>query len=126
MTVARSVVCDAGGLLAVSGELAAAFVPEAEFLALDWSSITVARFLAARYDGDPVAIEARTAVVQMSVSEWFPVRELARHVVARAGLDEVDVFDSWSALLLAELLASPLYTASDEVASPTVEILRPW
>jgi hypothetical protein len=38
----------------------------------------------------------------------------------------VDALDSWSALLLAEQLELPLLTASDEVSSSRVEVLRPW
>ena len=55
-----------------------------------------------------------------------PVRMLVAETLARAGSDAVDTLESWSALILAEYLNTPLFTASDEVASDRVEILRPW
>ena len=60
------------------------------------------------------------------VDEWFPVRTIVTETLARAGLDAVDALDSWSALILAEQLELPLFTASDEVASDRVEVLHPW
>jgi hypothetical protein len=122
----RSVVCDAGGLLAVAGALESETVPDAELLALDWSSITVGRFLASRYEGRPETIQVDTGLVLSVVDEWFPVRVFVAETLARAGLDEVDTLDSWSALVLAERLELPLFTASEDVASDHVEILRPW
>lgn len=122
----RSVVCDAGGVLAAAGALEGSAPPNAELLALDWSSITVGRFLTSRYEGRPETIQVETGLVLSVVDEWFPVRMFVAEALARAGLDEVDALDSWSALILAEHLELPLFTASDEVASDRVEILRPW
>ena len=42
------------------------------------------------------------------------------------GWKQVDALDSWSALVLAEHLNLPLFTASDEVDSDRVKIHRPW
>ena len=61
-----------------------------------------------------------------AVHEWFPVRTLVADTLERAGLGAVDALDSWSALVLAEQLDLPLFTASDEVTSSRVEIHRPW
>lgn len=122
----RSVVCDAGGVLTVAGALEGSALPHSELLALDWSSITIGRFLASRYEGRPETIRVETGLVLSVVDEWFPVRMIVTETLARAGLDAVDSLDSWSALILAEQLELPLYTASDEVASNRVEILRPW
>lgn len=122
----RSVVCDAGGVLAAAGALEGNALPYTELLALDWSSITVGRFLASRYEGRPETIQLETGLVLSVVDEWFPVRIFVAETLARAGLDEVDALDSWSALILAEQLELPLFTASDEVASDRVEILHPW
>lgn len=122
----HSVVCDAGGVLAAAGALEGEVLPDAELLALDWSSVTVGRFLAARYDGRAEMIQVETGLVLAVVDEWFPVRAMVAETLVRAGLDAVDVLDSWSALILAEQLELPLFTASDEVDSDRVEILRPW
>jgi len=122
----RSVVCDAGGVLAAAGALEGSALPYSELLALDWSSITVGRFLASRREGRPEAVRVETGLVLSVVDEWFPVRMLVAETLARAGLDAVDALDSWSALVLAERLELPLFTASDEVASDRVEILHPW
>ncbi len=122
----RSVVCDAGGVLAAAGTLEGEPLPGSELLALDWSSVTVGRFLAARYEGRPETIRVETGLVLSVVDEWFPVRTIVVETLTRAGLDAVDALDSWSALILAEQLELPLFTASDEVASDRVEILRPW
>lgn len=61
-----------------------------------------------------------------AVDEWFPVRTIVAATLDRAGLDAVDALDSWLALLLAEELDLPLFTAFDEVTSDEIEILRPW
>ena len=122
----RSVVCDAGGVLVAAGALEGDAPFDSEILALDWSTITVGRFVAARYEGRPETIRVETGLVLSVVDEWFPVRTIAAETLARAGLDAVDALDSWSALILAELLELPLFTASDEVASDRIEILRPW
>ena len=122
----RSVVCDAGGVLAAAGALEGNALPYTELLALDWSSITVGRFLASRYEGRPETIQVETGLVLSVVDEWFPVRMFVAETLARAGLDAVDALDSWSALILAEQLELPLFTASDEVDSDRVEVLRPW
>jgi hypothetical protein len=61
-----------------------------------------------------------------AVDVWFPVRTIAADTLDRAGLDSVDALDSWSALLLAEQLDLPLFTASDEVHSERIQIHRPW
>ena len=46
--------------------------------------------------------------------------------LARAGLCALDSLDSWSALVLAEHLRLPLFTASEEVTSTRITIRRPW
>ena len=120
-----SVVCDAGGVLAASGALEGA-APDAELLALDWSSVTVGRFLAARHEGRPAGFQVEIGLVLSVVDEWFPVRTIVTETLARAGVGAVDALDSWSALILAEQLELPLFTASDEVASDRIQILRPW
>ncbi len=122
----RSVVCDAGGVLAAAGAIEGHALPHTEFLALDWSSITVGRFLASRYEGRPETIQVETGLVLLVVDEWFPVRMFVAETLARAGQDEGDSLDSWSALILAEQLELPLFTASDEVVSDRIEILHPW
>ena len=121
-----SVVCDAGGVLAAAGALEGEPPSSAELLALDWSSVTVGRFLAARYEGRAETIRMESGLVLSVVDEWFPVRTIVVETLARSGLDAVDALDSWSALILAEQLELPLFTASDEVTSDHVEILRPW
>ena len=122
----RSVVCDAGGVLVAAGALEGDAPPDSEILALDWSSVTAGRFLAARYEGRPETTQVEIGLVLSIVDEWFPVRVIVAETLARAGLDAVDALDSWSALILAEQLELPLLTASDEVASDRVKILRPW
>ena len=122
----RSLVCDAGGVLAAAGALEGESPLDAELLALDWSSVTVGRFLAARYEGRAVTVQMETGLVLSVVDEWFPVRTIVAQTLARAGLDAIDALDSWSALILAEQLELPLFTASDEVSSSRVEVLRPW
>jgi len=121
-----SIVCDAGGVLAVSGALDGEAPDDAEFLALDWATVTVGRFLAARHEGRPALIEVEIGLATASVHEWFPVRAIVAQSLARAGLDAIDALDSWSALVLAEQLGLPLFTASDEVTSTQIEILHPW
>ena len=122
----RSIVCDAGGVLAASGALAGIVPTEAEFLALDWSAVTVGRFLAARHEGNQARIETEIGLALAVVDEWFPVRTIVATTLDRAGLGAVDALDSWSALVLAEQLGLPLFTASDEVSSNKIEIRRPW
>ena len=122
----RSVVCDAGGVLAAAGALEGNAPSYSELLALDWSSITVGRFLASRHEGRPETIQVETGLVLSVVDEWFPVRMFVAETLARAGLDAVDALDSWSALVLAERLELPLFTASEDVSSDRVEILHPW
>ena len=121
-----SVVCDAGGLLVVSGLLEGEQPEHAEVLALDWTSVTVGRFLAARHSGRAAATKAEIGLALAVVDEWFPVRSLVTSTMSRAGVQAVDTLDSWSALVLAEHLRVPLFTASDEVRSEEVDILRPW
>ena len=67
-----------------------------------------------------------TGLALSAVQEWFPVRALVAEAISRAGLDAIDALDSWSALILAENLDLPLFTASDEVTSNQIEIHRPW
>lgn len=122
----HSVVCDAGGMLVAAGRLEGTAPDNTEFLALDWTSVTVGRFLAARDYGCAAAVEAEIGIALSIVDEWFPVRSLVASTVSRAGLQAVDTLDSWSALVLAEHLQIPLFTASDEVASDIVDIHRPW
>ena len=121
-----SVVCDAGGVLVVSGALEGTTPANAEILALDWSSVTVGRFLAARHESDTERARLELGLALSAVHEWFPVRTIVADTLQRAGLDAGDAVDSWSAVLLAEHLAVPLFTASDEVTSPRVEVIRPW
>ena len=122
----RSVVCDAGGVLVVAGAVAGAVPEDAEILALDWTAMTIGRFLAARHEGNPARVRVEVGVALEAVHEWFPVRTLVADTLERAGLGAVDALDSWSALVLAEQLDLPLFTASAEVASTRVEIHRPW
>ena len=124
--MARSVVHDAGGMLVVSGALEGTAPLGVEILALDWSAVTIGRFMAARHEGRPDVIEEEVGWALSAVDEWFPVRMLVVETLARAGSHAVDALESWSALILAEYLNKPLFTASDEVASDQVEILHPW
>lgn len=126
MSMPHSLVCDAGGVLAVSGTLEGVAPADAEFLALDWAAVTVGRFLAARHEGRADLIEVEIGVALSAVHEWFPVRPIVAETLARAGWEAVDALDSWSALILAEQLDLPLFTASDEVTSDRIEISRPW
>ncbi|WP_419850925.1 hypothetical protein [Candidatus Poriferisocius sp.] len=121
-----SVVCDAGGVLAVAGVLNGTVPVDAEFLALDWSAMTVGRFVAARHEGNPERVQVEIGLALSAVHEWFTVRTLVAETILRAGIGAVDVLDSWSALVLAEHLDLPLFTASDEVSSSRIEIRRPW
>ncbi len=113
-------------MLVVSGALEGTAPLGAEILALDWSAVTIGRFMAARHEGRPDVIEEEVGWAISAVDEWFPVRMLVAETLARAGSDAVDALESWSALILAEYLDKPLFTASDEVTSDQVEILRPW
>ena len=121
-----SVVCDAGGVLAIAGVLEGTVPVDAEFLALDWSTMTIGRFVAARHEGSPERIHVEIGLALSVVHEWFPVRTLVTETLSRAGQGAVDALDSWSALILAETLDLPLFTASDEVSSDRIEIRRPW
>lgn len=121
-----SVVCDAGGVLAAAGVLNGTVPVGAEFLALDWSAMTVGCFVAARHEGNPERIQVEIGLALSAVHEWFPVRTLVAETISRAGVGAVDALDSWSALVLAEHLDLPLFTASDEVSSSRIEIRRPW
>ena len=122
----RSVVCDAGGVLVVAGALEGHAPNDVEVLALDWTAITVGRFLTARHEGSPGRARVEIGIALSAVHEWFPVRTLVAETLERAGLDAVDALDSWSAVMLAEQLDLPLLTASDEVTSTRIEIFRPW
>ena len=122
----RSVVCDAGGVLVAAGILEGRRPEDAEILALDWTAMTVGRYLATRYEGNPGRTRVEIGLALSAVAEWFPVRTLVAETLDRAGLDAVDALDSWSALLLAEQLDVPLLTASDEVTSSRVQVIRPW
>jgi hypothetical protein len=122
----RSVVCDAGGVLVAAGALQGTMPIDAEVLALDWTAVTVGRFLAARHEGNPGRTRVELGLALAAVHEWFPVRTLVADTLERAGLEAVDALDSWSALLLAEQLDVALFTASDEVDSSRIEIIRPW
>lgn len=121
-----SIVCDAGGLLVVCGALSGAAPEGCEVLALDWSAVTVGRYLAARFEGNGPMIDVEVGLALSVVDEWFPVRTLVAATLRRAGPNAVDLLDSWSAVILAEQLELPFFAASDEVASETIEILRPW
>ena len=122
----HSIVCDAGGVLVVAGALEGQAPNDVEVLALDWTAITVGRFLAARYEGRSGRVRVEVGIALAAVHEWFPARTLVAETLERAGLDAVDALDSWTAVLLAEQLELPLLTASDEVTSSSIEILRPW
>ncbi len=122
----HSVVCDAGGVLAAAGILAGGAPANSEFLALDWSAVTIGRFLAVRHESRAEMTEVEIGLALSRVDEWFPVRTIVAQTLVRAGLDAVDALDSWSALILAEQLDLPLFTASDEVTSNRIEIRRPW
>jgi hypothetical protein len=122
----HSVVADAGGILVFAGALEGQSPTNVEVVALDWSAMTVGRFLAVRHEGHQARLRVELGVALMAVDEWFPVRTLVADTLQRAGLDAVDVLDSWSAVLLAEQLELPLLTASDEVASNRIHIYRPW
>ena len=122
----RSFVCDAGGMLVASGAIEGAAPSGAELLALDWSTITVGRFLAARYEGRAETVRVEIGLALATVAEWFPVRPIVAATLARAELGAVDSLDSWSALVLAEHLRLPLFTASEEVTSTEIAIQRPW
>lgn len=122
----RSIVADAGGVLVFAGALEASAPTNVEVLSLDWTAITIGRFLAARHEGRPDRTRLEVGVALQAVHEWFPVRTLVADTLERAGLDAVDALDSWSAVLLAEHLDLPLFTASDEVISERIEIHRPW
>lgn len=121
-----SVVCDAGGVLVVAGGLVGEAPKGAEVLALDWTAVTVGRFLAMRHEGNPVRARVELGLALSAVDEWFPVRSLVAYTLDRSGAAAVDSLDSWSALLLAEQLDVPLFTVSDEVTSARIEIIRPW
>lgn len=122
----RSVVCDAGGVLVLVGALDGAVPRHSECLALDWSSITIGRFLAMRCEGQPEAFQVEFGLALSAVNEWFPVRSMVSDSLFRAGRGAVDTLDSWSALVLAEHLELPLFSVSDDVTSEKIEILRPW
>ena len=122
----RSMVCDAGGVLVVAGALEGAIPVDVEVLALDWTAVTVGRFLAARYEGNPARTRVELGLALAAVHEWFPVRTLIADTLERAGLEALHALDSWSALLLAEQLDVALFTASDEVDSSRIEVIRPW
>lgn len=121
-----SVVADAGGVLVVAGALDGLAPAGVEVLALDWTAVTVGRFLAARHAGNTGRTRVEVGIAIAAVDEWFPVRSLVVDTLERAGVDAVDALDSWSALMLAEQLDVALFTASDEVTSDRVEIHRPW
>lgn len=91
--MSRSVVCDAGGVLVASGILRGATPLNRELLALDWSAITVGRFLAARYEGRSPTIMTEIGIALSAVQEWFPVRGIVAETLARAGPEAVDALD---------------------------------
>jgi hypothetical protein len=122
----RSAVCDAGGMLVASGALAGDVPSDIEWLALDWATVSAGRFLAVHHEGNVTRIEMALGLAASVVAEWFPVRPIVADTLRRAGQNEVDLLDSWSALILAERLSVPFFTASDEVTSGRVEVLRPW
>jgi hypothetical protein len=122
----RSLVCDAGGILAMAGVLKGAVPTGVEVLALDWTAMTVGRFLSMRHEGNSPRASVEIGLALAAVHEWFPVRTLVAATHERAGLDAIDALDSWSAVLLAEQLDLPLLTASSDVRSDLIEIHRPW
>ena len=121
----HSVVCDAGGVLVLAGALDGVPPRHAECLALDWSSVTIGRFLAMRCEGQPEAFRVEFGLALSAVHEWFPVRSMVGESLVRAGRAAADTLDSWSALILAEHLELPLFSASNDVASNKIEILHP-
>jgi hypothetical protein len=122
----RSVVCDAGGILAMAGVLEGTVPTDVEVLALDWTAMTVGRFLSMRHEGNSPRTSVEIGLALAAVHEWFPVRTLITATFQRAGLDAIDALDSWSAVLLAEQLDLPLLTVSSDVRSDLIEIHRPW
>lgn len=110
----------------VAGCLEGVAPSDAEILALDWTAITVGRFVAARHEGDHSRARLELGIATSAVHEWFPVRSLVADTLERAGVAAIDSLDSWSALLLAEQLDLPLFSASDEVRSQRITIYRPW
>ncbi len=90
----HSVVCDAGGVLVASGSLEGTAPSGAEILALDWSAVTIGRFLAARHEGRADTIQVEIGLALSTVDEWFPVRTIVAETLARAGLEAVDALDS--------------------------------
>jgi hypothetical protein len=122
----RSLVADAGGVLVASGALEGNAPRDMEVLALDWTAMTIGRFIAARHEGNRSRTRVELRLALAAVDEWFPVRTLVADTLERAGLDAIDALDSWSAVVLAEQLELPLLTASDEVSSQRIEIYRPW
>ncbi|MCY4369123.1 MAG: hypothetical protein OXF41_06795 [bacterium] len=71
--------------------------------------------LAARFEGRADTIRIEIGLTLATVAEWFSVRSIVAETLDRAGLGVVDCLDSWSALVLAEHLHIPLFTASDEL-----------
>ena len=122
----RSVVCDAGGVLVMAGVLEGTAPDNVEVLALDWTAMTVGRFLSMRHEGNSPRGAVEIGLALAAVHEWFPVRTLVTATLERAGLNAIDALDSWSAVLLAEQLDLPLLTASSDVSSDRIEIFRPW
>ncbi len=122
----HSIVCDAGGVLVLVGALEGAVPCHAECLALDWSSVTIGRLLAMRYEGQPAVFHVELGLALSAVHEWFPVRSIVGECLARTGNGVVDALDSWSALVLAEHLELPLFSASEDVISDKVEVLHPY
>ena len=96
----RSVVADAGGVLVFSGALAGSAPCDVEVLALDWTAITVGRFLSLRHEADRGRIGVELGIALAAVDEWCPVRSLVADTVDRAGTQAVDSLDSWSAVHL--------------------------
>ena len=88
-------------------------------LALDWASVTVGRFLAVRHEGNPARVRVEIGIALAVVDEWFPVRTLVADTIERSGLEAVDTFDSWSAVLLAEQLTFPCSPHRTKCQVPT-------
>ena len=122
----RSGVCDAGGMLVVAGALEGDAPVDTEWLALDWCSVTVGRFMVARHEGNVRRASVEVGLALSVIDEWFPVRPIVTEALVRAGHEAVDALDSWSAVILAERLGLSLFTASDEVSSSIITVERPW
>ena len=78
---------------------------------------------------DAGGVLVAAGALEGTIPAGLEILTLVADTLERAGLNAVDALDpldSWSALLLAEKLDLALFTASDEVISTKIEIIRPW